>query len=176
MGEFLVGLTALTLFGSVIWFWLVVALFIVICFASDINENGFFAFGTLVVVSVVSYFWGSETFMYFKSLFTLTNILIYLGVGFGFSTIRAFFASRKLGKELLELTQKSYETLEVSKSNLKKNFIEDLSGNVFRWWFMWPVSLLTWMVKDLISDMWNYCWKKLQGFYLYIVELGIKSV
>ena len=52
MGELLIGLGALTLFGSAIWFWLTVAVFLVICFVSDINENGFYAFGTLAVLTL----------------------------------------------------------------------------------------------------------------------------
>jgi hypothetical protein len=118
MGEFLVGLTALTLFGSVIWFWLMFALFIIICFASDIKKDGYYAFGTLVVVSIVLYFGGNETFSYFKSaVWNLKNISIYLGLGLGlgFASIRTFTI------ELLRYKSKNREELLVYTDSNKYN-------------------------------------------------------
>lgn len=176
MEEFLVGLTALTLFGSVIWFWLMFALFIVICFASDIKKNGYYAFGTLIVVSVILYFWGNETFVYFKSVvWNFKNISTYLGVGLLFATIKSFFASRKLAKELKNLPDTSDDSWVTTKSKRRKEFNEELGENVARWWFMWPISLIIWLYDSLLADVWNFIWKKIKGYFLFIVDLGIKS-
>ena len=41
---------------------------------------------------------------------------------------------------------------------------------------MWPISLINWLISDLIADVWDYVYSKLSGFYNYVVELGIKSV
>lgn len=180
MGELLIGLGALTLFGSAIWFWLTVSLFLVICFASDVNENGFYAFGTLVILTLTYYFWGDVKPL--LAVLTFLNVLVYLGVGLIYSTVKTFFAGRKLGKKLQELPSKEDKAYTPSKfysdtkESVKTTFVNDLKGNVFRWWFMWPISLINWLLTDLIKDAWSYLYSKLKSFYDYILELGIKSV
>lgn len=170
------ALLTLTLFGSVIWFWIVVAVFIVICFASDVNENGFFAFGTLIVFSVLFYFKANIDPL--LDVLTLPNIGGYLGIGLIFSCIRTFFSARTLGHEIKGLPKDktvsggNYETQEYYKSR----FIEELKGNVFRWWFMWPISLLTWIATDIIKDVYDWIYSKMSGFYNWIVDLGVNSV
>lgn len=172
-------LLTLTLFGSVVWFWIVVITFLVICFASDINENGFFAFGTLVILVVLFYFKGNVDPL--LKFFSLANILSYLGLGLVFSALRTFFAGRTLGKRIKDLpkTRKDMNGQSHIFQNQeyeKKYFIDELKGNVFRWWFMWPVSLITWLVTDLIKDLWDFIYGKLKSFYAWIVELGVNSV
>lgn len=172
-------LLALTLFGSVIWFWAVVAVFIIICFASDVNENGFFAFGTLIILGVLFYFKGNiDPLLEFLSL---PNIGSYLGIGLIFSCIRTFFAARVLGHKIKDLpetkddaTKKGYSS--ESKEYQKERFINDLKGDVFRWWFMWPISLLTWVATDIVKDVYDWVYSKMSGFYNWIVDLGVNSV
>jgi len=173
------ALLALTLFGSVIWFWISVVVFLIICFSSDVEENGFFAFGSLIIVSVLYYFWGDIKIL--LPMFTLVNIAVYLGVGLLFSTFRTFFAGRELGKEIKDLPKTKADALKISHSSnsqeyQKERFIDDLKGNVFRWWFMWPVSLITWLVTDLVKEVWDWSYSKVKNFYNYILDLGIKSV
>jgi len=173
-------LLALTLFGSVIWFWVVVAVFIIICFASDVNENGFFAFGTLVVLSVLFYFKANIDPL--LDFFALPNILIYFGIGLGFSFLRTFFSARTLGHKINESviewkeSKHDDEFIERNKVNEKNYFLKELKGNVFRWWFMWPISLLTWIATDIVKDVYDYIYSKMGGFYNWIVDLGMKSV
>lgn len=169
------ALLALTLFGSVIGFWISVVVFLFICFSSDINENGFIAFGSLIIVSVLYYFWGDIKLL--LPMFTLVNIAIYLGVGLLFSTFRTFFAGRELGKEIkdLPIDKKSGAIFE-NQVYIKEQFVKELKGNVFRWWFMWPVSLITWLVTDKLKEVWDWTYSKIKNFYNYILDLGIKSV
>lgn len=169
------ALLALTVFGSVIWFWISVFIFLVVCFASDINKNGFVAFLFLVIISVLYYFWGDvKTIL---PLFSLLNISIYLGAGLLFSTIRTFFAGRELGKLIKNLPEKKDSSYYGdTKESEKADFVNELKGNVFRWWFMWTISLINWLVSDLIGQVWDYSYSKLKNFYNYILDLGIKSV
>lgn len=193
MGELLIGLGALTLFGSAIWFWLTVAIFLVICFASDINKNGFYAFGTLIFLVFFYYFWGDVKPL--LAILTFLNVTVYLGIGLLYSTIKTFFSGRKLGKEIQNLPTKEEvknsprvptkfggsigyggEYYGETKEAVKAQFVNELKGNVFRWWFMWPFSLINWLFTDLIKDTWNYLYSKLKRFYDFVLELGIKSV
>lgn len=174
------ALLALTLFGSVIWFWVVVAVFLIICFASDVNENGFLAFGTLVVIGVLFYFKANIDPL--LEILSLPNILIYVGVGLIFSFIRTFFASRALGYKIKESIKEwkgrnyTEQTIDEKRADEIRYFINDLKGNVFRWWFMWPISFLTWVATDIVKDVWDWIYTKMGGFYRWIVNFGVNSV
>ena len=178
------ALLALTLFGSIIWFWMSVLVFLIICFISEIEENGFLAFGTLVLIIIAYNVWGDIKAI--LPLFSFVTVSIYLVIGLVFSILRTFFMGRTLGKKIKNLI-KSNEELRIANpryayddgtsiKGLRKPFIDDLKGNVFRWWFMWPVSMITWLITDLIKDMWDYVYSKIKNFYNYLLELGIKSV
>jgi hypothetical protein len=164
----------LTLFGAALWFWLSVLLFVIICFISDVKEEGYGATVALIAFSILLYFWGDLKPI--TSIFTIQNGLIYLGIGLVFSTIRTFFSARQLWETIKNLpvtTERNskYDTQEYK----KEKFINELKGNVFRWWFMWPISMITWLVTDIVRDIWNYLYSKFKGFFEFIVELGIKS-
>ena len=174
MGEFLVGLMALTLFGSVIWFWIVLAIFLAFCILSEVKHNGYIAFGFFVAISVAIYFGGGETFEYFKSFFVWKNILIYLGVGVFYSVIKTVVMTVKLKKVLETLPETSTDSWVQTKDKEKRSFIEKLEGNVSRWIFMWPVSLVVWLFQDLFVDIWNAIWRIVRGFYLRIVDISLK--
>jgi hypothetical protein len=174
MGEFFVGLMALTLFGSVIWFWLVLAIFLVFCVLSEVKHNGYIAFGFFVVFLTATYFWGSETFEYFKSVFVWKNVLLYLGFGVLYSVFKTIFMTGKLKKVLKTLPETSTDSWVQTKEKEKRGFIEKLEGNVARWIFMWPISLIVWLFQDLFVDIWNAVWRVVRGFYLYIVDWGLK--
>lgn len=167
-------LAALTLFGSVWYFWISVVILFVLFFVSEADENGFLALGSLIAVTILYYFWGDiKTIL---PLFSFINISIYLLLGLTFSTLRTFFAGRELGKRIKNLPEKDNGGMySANQEYQKKEFIDKLKGNVFRWWFMWPISLISWLVTDLVKEIWDYVYSKLSGFYNYIVELGIKS-
>jgi len=169
-------LLTLTLFGSVMWFWMSAIAFILICVASDIEENGFAAFIVLIVTAILYYFWGDIKII--LAFITLINVTIYLIIGLFFSALRTFFTGRTLGKRLKDLPEKTKEThsYDTTKESEKIKFVNKLKGNVFRWWFMWPISLIIWLINDLIKDFWNFIYSKLKKFYNFILELGIKSI
>lgn len=172
-------LVGLTLFGSVIWFWISIIIFLTICFISEVEENGFFAFGTLVLLGVAYYFKGRVDPLI--EVINLQNILFYLGIGLGFSIIRTFFAGRNLGHKIKDLPKtradiKGQSHIYDSQDIQKERFIDELKGNIFRWWFMWPISLITWAVTDIVKEVYDFIYSKMKGFYNWVVELGIKSV
>ena len=162
-------LLTLTLFGSVIWFWLSVLIFLIICFASDINKNGYYAFGSLVVVSVVYYFYGDIKEI--LQFLTLRNILFYFGIGFIIASLRVIVATKKLKKVLKDLPdEKPKDYPYTTKKDAKKDFIEDLEGNVTRWWFMWPIS----SISFIIVDVRKFVYLLSKKYFEFIVEQSLK--
>ena len=163
----------ITLFGSTLYAFIALGVFLILCELSDIYENGFFAFGTLIVVSVLYYFWGSFQAVY--EIFTPITISTYLLIGLVYSFIRTYISGRKLGEKLKTLPEASEKNYR-NKDTEKADYIDNLKGNVFRWWFMWPLSLLNWLFTDLIKDTWNLVYSKMNRLYNNILELGIKSI
>lgn len=167
-------LLTLTLFGSVFWFWFVTAIFVVICFASDVNKNGYYAFGTLIVLTLAYNLWGDVKNL--LPLITWLNVGVYLGVGLIFSTFRTYFSGINLGKKIKSLpVEKDKNYYGDTKEQAKERHIGELKGNVFRWWFMWPISMLTWLATDLIKDGYGWIYSRLRKFYEFVLDLGIKS-
>jgi hypothetical protein len=58
MTEFFHTLMTLTLFGSVVWALIIIGVFIVICFLSDWNENGYVATVSLIIFGFMFFKWG----------------------------------------------------------------------------------------------------------------------
>ena len=169
------SLLTVTLFGSVIWAVISVVLFLIILFTSDIEENGFYAFASLIVFGVLYYFWG--TFEPLLIFLTWKMLSLYFVIGLIYSVVRTFFKGRKLGEEIKDLPdERPKEYPYDSKESVKEEFFSKLKGNVFRWWFMWPISLINWAVTDLVKDAWNYLFSKMRKFYNFVLELGVKSV
>ncbi len=161
------ALLALTLFGT---FWgalIGIVLFLIICWLADIYENGFFATAALIVICVLFYYKGAN-FAPFMFIISWTFAGTYLGIGLVYSVIRVFFEGRKLGKKIQDLPK--------GNTSQKDYVIDKLSGNVSRWWFMWPISLINWVLTDLLRDFWDYVYSKMGNFYRKVLELGIKSV
>lgn len=163
------GILGLSLFGSVIWALLVLAFVIVMLFVSDVNENGFIATTFIIIGSIVFYIWGRESFNEIISFFAWYHILAYFGLGLLHAFIRVFFYGRKV---MVDFNETKYPgdqlSLKYKRSKIKEN--------VFRWWFLWPVSLLVWIVQDIVRDVYNYCYDKLENLFNWIMELGVKSV
>jgi hypothetical protein len=174
------ALLSLTLFGSVLGFWLSVLAFLIICFISDAVEEGGWAFAGMVILGGMFYFWADIKPV--LEFFTLISVSTYLLAGLVFSFIRTFLAARKLGKDTKDLIRTKKEAKEQGKYTdetqeyAKDRFVDKLKGNVFRWWFMWPISLISWIATDLVVEVWDFLYSKISGFYKHIVDLGISSV
>ena len=139
-----------TLFGNNIAFFIVTVVLWVTLVISDENEDGLTAFIAVVIFLGLNYFWGT---LPLSSIFSLRNVLIYLFLGFIFSIIRTYAKGVKFRDN----------------PNYKKNY--DLKDHVFRWWLLAPVCLVNWMFKDLLKDLFNWVYKRLEKFYIKIFNL-----
>lgn len=132
-----------TLFGSGIAFGLLVGLLFIVLIVSDLNETGEIAFVAFVVAVGLNYFWG--TFPFFSVAISVRNILIYIFIGFIFSLVRTYFKGKKLSPDA------------------KKYF--NLKHHVFRWWFLFPISAITWIFGDLLKDLYDLLYYKISRVY-----------
>jgi hypothetical protein len=162
-------LLGITLFGSIFWGIAVLVLLIILFFYADLIKEGFAATFVFIVAGVLFYFWGKDTWKLFVSLLTFMNISLYLGTGLIYAFVRIFFHGRN-------------EMMAVNKHRLQGNdyyehsIDRDIKEDVFRWWFLWPISMINWFIKDLIRDIYNWCYDKLSRLFNFVLDLGIKSV
>lgn len=139
---------SLTLFGAWWAFSGAVVVWFYCLFASENEENGWIAsIATAVFLGLLYYKSNVNPLPYF----TLLNVLLYVGVGFVYSLIKTYFYSRAGGY----------------KSELKEH--------VFRWWGLWPVSLLYWIFSDLLKDLYDVVYSKISVVYDKIFEFGKKD-
>ena len=164
------ALLAITLFGSIFWAGFALTAFFIICFWADYKENGYVATVFFIALGALFYFFGKEAWLLFISIFTWLNLLIYFGVGLIHAFIRIFFYGRN---EMIKLNEDRLSKMSVTHQH-KIN--RDIKSNVFRWWFLWPISLLNWFIKDIIHDIYNWCYDKLNRIFNVILDFGIKSV
>jgi hypothetical protein len=115
-------LQSFTLFGSVIGFYIAVLFLIGLLFYSDIEEEGYGAFFSFLIFCGVTYFWSNFNIL---SYFSWGLVGSYLGIGLLYSFIKTYFYARKNGEK-------------------GRKYIKE---NVFRWWFLWPVSLINWILS-----------------------------
>jgi hypothetical protein len=47
----------------------------------------------------------------------------------------------------------------------------DLKGHVFRWWFLFPVSMITWFFGSVLKDVYDLIYSKLGGLYEKVLNL-----
>lgn len=144
------NLIPFTLFGSGIAFgFMLVAMFIVFII-TDATENGTAAFFSLLLFIGFNYFWGTFPLL---NVITFRHVGIYLTLGFLFSLIRTYFKGKRLsGRD-------------------KENF--NLKDHVFRWWLMWPISLINWGFGEVLKDFYNFLYSKLEKFYQSIFNSSI---
>jgi hypothetical protein len=181
------SLTAFLLFGSLFWTLTIITVFIIACLIADLGKNGFYAFFAFILLGTTYYFWGH--FKDVASLFTVGNIVCYLTIGFLYSILRTFVEGRKLGKRIAHLP--TLEELKVAiiqsdkfrspqRVEHKESYIEDykteLKNNVARWWFLWWISAITWVLGDLLKDVWDTIYHWLNNFYNNILDYGIRTV
>lgn len=138
------------LFGSFIWFWIIFGLLIITLFASDIQEQGYGASFSLTLFLGLNYFWGNLNIL---SFLNYKHILMYLCLGLLYSFIRTYFYAKKEG--------------EIGRRYLKEN--------IFRWWFLWPISLINWIFSDLISNLYDLIYSKLNILFNKIFDWGLPN-
>jgi hypothetical protein len=138
------NLIPFTLFGSGIAFGIMLVSLFIVLISSDINESGALGFIAILIAAGLNYFWGTFPIL---SIISFRNLSIYFFLGFIFSLIRTYFK----GKELKNSTNKQY-------FNLKEH--------VFRWWFLFPFSLINWVFGHLLKDLYNWIYSKTSSIYL----------
>jgi hypothetical protein len=178
--------TSMLLFGGAIfWTWAVLIAFVVICLVADLAKNGFWATFALVLLGITYYFFGVNHGYDILAHITVAPIVGYLLIGLAYATIRTFIEGAKLGKRILKLP-----TIEEYKANEKFNgyvpdgstkegniklYKEELKGNISRWWLLWWISAITWLIGDLLKDLWDVVYNSMKNFFNYVLELGIRT-
>ncbi|MDD5649060.1 MAG: hypothetical protein PHF86_01395 [Candidatus Nanoarchaeia archaeon] len=161
-------LLGLTLFGSTILGIALFMFFLFLCFVADVKKDGFIATFSLIVMGVLYYFWGKESWVTLISFISIKSIFLYIGLGFIHAIIRIYFYGREEMKKVNEYRSggNSYDY------SINKN----IKSNVFRWWLLWPISFIIWVIQDMVKDIYDWVYNKLDKFFNYIMDLGIKSV
>lgn len=136
------NLLPFTLFGSGILCGIILFILLICLLISDKLENGGWAFVLTSIFLGVNHFWGTIPV---ASLFTWSNVLLYVFIGFVFSLIRTYFKGRELTHE--------------SKRYFK------LKEHVFRWWFLFPICALNWVFGDLLVDLYDFVYGKIESVY-----------
>jgi hypothetical protein len=152
----LTQLLTLTIFGSFIWFAILTFILIIAFFVSEKEELGYIATIAVIVYLLLNRFFGNVPILQF---ITWTNVLSYLGLGFVYTVIRTYFYGR--------YAKENGYSLNTLKS--------DLSGNVFRWWFLFPISFIYWMVSDFIAQAWDVIYDLLSNGFEKIFTAGFNS-
>lgn len=152
--DFLFNFTSFLIFGSFIWFCIIVGVFIILCFLSEGYEHGGIGLGALVSLILVNYWWGNIPLI---DLINWKFICSYLFIGFVFALIRTFFYARK--KREIGWDEKA--------------LMRKLKGQVSRWWFMWPASLLYWIFSDLFGQVWDIVYDKIEDIFRQMVRWGL---
>lgn len=164
----------LMLFGSMAWAISILSVFIIILFATDWYENGYWATVATVGLFTLFFFWGKESFdTHFLPMFTWSFVFWYFTLGLIHSFLRTFFYARKKLRKLKD-DEYSFDDKDRRKRRIEE-IRSNLKGNVFRWWFLWPISLLLWFLKDFIHEVYLFCWDKLKRLYNKIFDWGLKS-
>jgi len=163
-------LPAFTLFGSVLVFWLTTIVLLVIFEISDIYENGYVATFALSIFIFATWRWSDFNVF---SYITLWNVSTYLVTGFIYAGIKSLFYGRQIGKTMSDGDSDNYYHKDYKWT--KKSLLKKLKSNVSRWWLLWPVSLINWILSDLVKDVYNWVYDKIRGFFIYLFELGLKD-
>lgn len=155
----------LILFGSGISFGIAAAILFIAFILSDIYENGYSATISLLVFIGLNYFFGNLLWL---SVFTWMNVGAYLFIGFLFSLVRTYFKGKEFNVEDKDGAGAGNIRYYNSKRENKKDF--ELKDNVFRWWFLFPISALTWIFGHLFVDLWNFLYSKVEKMYDWLFD------
>ena len=167
------GILAATLFGSFIWFCIFTSTLLILFFVSEFNEEGSIAFFALIVYAAFMYLAGIIDPNVYVPILSWTSVLLYLGIGFLFSLIRTYFYGLKKKRTFLI---KYTEPTKDDKDYAIQDMIYDLKGNVFRWWFMWPISAISWVIKDLLKDFCEFIYKHTKVIFKNIATYAFNII
>lgn len=172
------------LFGSVTYFYILVTVFLIVLFASEVNENGWLALISFGVFAILTSWSNLDIIEFFKVNLALVGY--YVLIGLGHSMARTYLYGRKRKPERLAVIEEQNEWNEKYRSDegemqstskiemFDRTTYDKLKGNVFRWWFLWPVSLLTWVFSDLLRDVWDLIYDYTKKVFQAILDAGMK--
>lgn len=192
-------LLGLTLFGHFAWFAIIIIAWLIGLFWSEYEKQGWFATAFTAILITIFYF-DSSTQLF--NYFSWGALGIYIASGFIYSLIKTFLFARKEQTKFLKMEAKwgiqlekyvksakkqnskmseddiksHRESLERNRSSYDKYEKESVSKHVFRWWFLWPISLISWIFTDLVKDIYDFMWRYLKGFYNRIVTFAEGTV
>lgn len=119
--------------------------FLVMLIVAYFEESIPIAFWSFVIFMLVNSIWGT---LPVKSIITLKSVSIYIAIGFIYSIIRTYL----LGKKLTPSEKLKFK----------------LKERIFNWWFMFPISLTIWIFGDLLKQLYNFVYNKIENFYMKI--------
>lgn len=128
------------------------SIFLIILFLLDKEEAGYVASVVTLIYVLINYWWGN---LFNEITFEWIWLGWYLGIGLIYAIIRTYL----FGRENRGKNERYYA-------------IRDLKGNVFRWWFLFPVSLINWMLFDLASKVYNLIYSYIEYTMIKIFDLG----
>lgn len=143
--NFIMVILGFTLFGSIFAFYLSLIVLFLILIISEIEGQGISATFAFIVFVISNYLWGNLPLV---DIFSFQNIAMYLGIGFVFAIIRTYFKGRELDKK----DRENYELKEA----------------IFRWWFLFPISIINWVFGKLLKDLYNFIYSKVEKFFIFI--------
>lgn len=146
MGDFL----CFTIFGSGVVFLTLLTILFFSLIVSDRVGNGYYATLSVLVFVGIMYFWGNGGDVILQYV-TFKYVGMYLFAGFLFSLLRTFFKGKELTKE-------------------EKKYFK-LKDNVFRWWFLFPISAINWVCGHLLTDLYSFIYSKVGKVYESIFNM-----
>jgi len=149
-------LLSLTIFGSFLGFVLSTIALLVVFFWAEFEEQGLIAFFGVIAYLTINHYWGNVPV---NNLLSIPLIASYLGAGLIYAIFRTYFYGRSIAKKDTSL----------------EKAIRNLKGNVFRWWFIWPVSLISWLVSDFIVEAFEFTWDYIGSSFRKILAAGYNS-
>lgn len=98
----------------------------------------------------VDYFWLKIDLMRFL---TFENIFIYLLLGLVYSIIRTFFYGK---------------TIKAEDKPIYKGVLKE---KIFIWWLFFPISLIDWLVFNLLEKLFNLIYKSVESLFWKVFNL-----
>lgn len=138
------------LWGSIAYFWLLLVFVTIVSLICERHDNWFWLIGTILVFGFITQ---TRTNVDLRDVITLSNALGYLGIGFVYAMLMTYIYGRK------------------SDSKYSPEYY-DVKSKVIRWWFLFPLSIINWIVSDFIFDATEFIYDKFSGLFEYIFRLG----
>lgn len=149
-------LLSLSIFGGFVGFVAVTVVLIFLFFYAEYQEQGIIALVAFLAYFLVNHYWGNVPII---NLFSIKTVSIYLATGLVYAVIKTYFYGREIAINGLD----------------PKYSLDGLKGNVFRWWFIWPVSLISWLVSGLLKELFGLIWDNISKSFSEILYSGYKS-